>query len=375
MKRVLCSLSVCFLASLGAYAGIPPGVAALIKGAPNNLPQVNAAITRQIFRNARMNLKAPSSLMPRLKRSVVQVILPHVHNNQLLSDLPVQASGFLLSAYGQVWVASAYHVMGGTEQTRVIRLISNTGEEKEITVQVSVHGMSGWHEADLSLAMIKPEDIPEGMEPLEIAPPDLKAPAYSVGYTAGPYEMEDLLPVRRQFIGAEGVNLFGTYHINGASWEHPVNGNGQCGSPIVQQDPRTDKWYAVGLHNGHCLNLDAPELSKGSGVNLSIAVPYLLDSYFDPSLAIPSRSLYVRGFYVGRLGQTERVSKISLKRKGVVLWSKNIQRFTNPYSDAHAELALENEDLHSGDELIFTITRKRLQTPQRVIRSMVFLVP
>ncbi len=376
MKHFLILLSLFVWVFVPADAqNLSKSVAFLIKGAPADLPKVSTEVTRQIFRQARVNFKAPASLLPRMQRSIVQISLPRYTEGVLQENLPTYASGFLLSAYGRTWVASAYHVMGEAGHTRVVRFRGRDGQEKEVVVKVEVNGTSGWHEPDLSLAPIKPEDIPEGMEPLELGEPDLNAPAYSVGYTTGNYSMNDFLPVQREFTNAEGINLYGPYHINGSTWENPVTGNGQCGSPIVQRIPGTQQWQVVGLHNGHLLDLDNPHLSRGSGVNLSVAVPYLLDAHYNPSVKVPARRLYVRGFQVTSLQDNERVSEITLKRNGQEVWTKNIQKFPHPYSDAHAELAFEDDEVFRGDELVFKIVRRQQIKPNRYIYTKTFIMP
>ncbi len=375
MKRILFLLSVCLGLALPASAQLHPSVVALIKNAPKDLKPVSTKITREVFRNARANINAPKTLLPRLQRSIVQISLPHQFEKEPHASSSVLASGFLLEAYGKTWVASAYHIMG-EDNPRVVRMISKDGEEKEVLVQTSVHGTSGWHEPDVALAPIKPEDIPEGMEPLKLAEPDLKAPAYSVGYTEGEgFSMDDILPVRRTLMGAEGINLFTTYHIEGSTKEVPVTGNGQCGSPIVQQNPVTGEWNVVGLHNGHRLDLEDNSLGRGSGVNLSIAIPYLLDPYFDASMKIPARPLYVRGRWVGMLKDNERVAEMTLVRNGQVVWTKNIQKLVNPYSDDHAELAFEADEVRRGDEIIFRIMLRQREAPKRSERTLRFVMP
>ena len=376
MKRISLFLFITLLAAIPSHAQLSEGISFLVKGAPRNLPRVDTAITRQVFRAARQNLKAPVSMLPAVQRSLVQISLPKYYEGQFTEDLLVYATGFLVSSHGQTWVASAYHVMGGEGRTRVVRLIGNDGKEKEVTVRVGVSGTSGWHEPDVSLAPIKPEDIPEGMVPLEIAEPNLQAPAYSVGYTTGDYSMGDILPVRRKLTNAEGINLYGTYHIDGSTWQQPVTGNGQCGSPIVQQVPGSDEWRVVGLHNGHILDLDEPALSRGSGINLSKAVPYLLDPFFDPSLKIPTRVLSFRGFEVGNLADNERVHEIKLIRNGKEEWAENMQKFPHPYSDAHAELVLGKEhEIMSGDQLVFTVVRRQKDKAKRSKRVLTFTLP
>ena len=348
----------------------------LIKNSPKDLSYVSSAVSCKIFQAARANLQAPASLLPSLQHSIVQVLMPieEVPNLQFESA-PVSASGFLLEAYGQVWVASAYHVLGRTGRVNKIRLLAPNGEEKEIPVEVVVHGTSGYHGTDLALAPIRPEDIPEGAKPLQLAKPDLNAPAYSVGYVSGRYTMDDMLPVRRKIFGAEDGNLFTSYHIEGSTWEQPVSGNGQCGSPIVQQVPGTEEWRVVGLHNGHCLDLDNPSLSRGSGVDLSVAVPKLLDPYFDESLQIPARPLYVRGFPAGMLQPNEVVVRVKLLRDGKDIWEKNLAHLPIPYSDAHAELAFEGDDVKKGDKIVFTTLRRQAEKPRRTFRSIFFVMP
>ena len=375
MKRSLLLLAL-WLTPLMGHAQLGESLGILIKNAPKDLSYANSAVSCQIFQAARESLPLPASLLPSLQHSVVQVLMPTENMPNLqFESAPVSASGFLLEAYGQVWVASAHHVFGRTGNVHKVRLLAPNGEEKEISVEVAVHGTPSYHGIDLALAPIHPEDIPEGAKPLQLATPDLNAPAYSVGYVSGRYTMADMLPVRREIFDVEGGNLFTSYHIEGSTWEQPVSGNGQCGSPIVQQVPGTDEWRVVGLHNGHCLDLDNPSLGRSSGVDLSVAIPKLLDPYFDESLQIPARMLYVRGFPVGMLQPNEVIARVKLLRDGKDVWEKNLAYLPMPYSDAHAELAFEGYDVKKGDKIVFTMLRRQAEKPHRKFRNISFVMP
>ena len=371
MKRfVLLLLVYLFTPFVFAQSVLPYSSVNLIRGvSAQSLTPVTTKLARRMLAGIRKNTQLPSGLLARARKGVVQIARPSWENGKLQTPSSVYASGFLLRYQNRLWVASAYHVMGGKGSKRVVRIPTREGTEHDVLVEVEVNGRAGLHEPDISLAPIRAEDIPEGMEPLTVAEPMLDQPAYSVGYMTGNFSFDDFLPVKRTFTESTGNSLYGAYHIEGSSPLVPITGNGQCGSPIFQYFPgQQEKWQVVGLHNGHLLDWENSARSRGSGVNLSKILPYLVTDN------LPVRDLSFRGERVTRLHPNERVAEIALIRNGEVLTTKYMKLFEYPYEDAHAEMALWNESLKTGDMIEFTIQRRQTVEPKRSTRKTVFFV-
>ena len=368
--RKIFALLVCFAMAPVGWGQIY-NVSFLIKNAPKNFVPVSAEVARSVMAATRAQAGLPSSLIPRMQRSIVQIARPSVTK---VPNPSVSASGFLLKTYDKIFVVSAFHTMGGVGSERVVSMPGPNGSVHRVTVKVNASGMTGWHSADVALAEINPKDIPAGMEPLTLGEVNLKQPAFSAGYMTGLFGVEDFLVARRNLFNAEGFNLLGTYEIVGASWEKPLTGNGQCGAPVVQQAPGTGEWQVVGVHNGHCLNYDDQKLGRGSAVNLAKTVPYLLDASLR-GVKMSARALNFRGYQVTRLDPYERVSKIVLRRNGEVILEQDMKMFANPYSDARSELALTDMETLRGDELEYHILRHSEDRKQRTTHIVQFVIP
>ena len=92
-------------------------------------------------------------------------------------------------------------------------------------------------------------------------------------------------------------------------------------------------------------------------------------------MKIPARPIYFRGFKVGMLKDNERVATATLIRNGQEVWTKDVQKLANPYSDDHAELVLEEEEMHKGDLIRFKVMLRQDQTPKRSERELEFSLP
>ena len=353
-----------------------PAVIRLIKNA-TTLPEVSQEVVQKVFQATRMQFPGPASALTTVPRSIVQITLP-IQITRPTQVPRVQrmalGSGFLLRSHGKLWVAGAYHVMGGEGSRRMIRMQDARGNIREHEITVTAGGVSGWHSPDISLAEISPDVLVEGMKPLEIATPDMTKPAYSFGYTAGGLAPSDFLAVERRINNVQDNGMLTTFQIPGSSWETPVTGNGFCGSPIVQASEQDGEWKAVGLHDGHCLDLDEPELGQGSGVNLARVVPFMLDSYFCDHIPA-SRSLTFRGWEVARLQFLERVEKIQVWRNDNMIFERILKNYPNPYENSFAEQALENFDVHTGDKIVFHVVNPRAMPGNLRQYDVLFTIP
>lgn len=336
----------CFL-SAQLYR-VPRGLQALAKTGPElaTFQRVSPELTRKIFAAARKNFKGPENLIKNLAPSVMQVARPNSSG--------VLGTGFLISSHKRLWAVMPYHIGGSAGQKRVVRVFSADGTPKEYQVTIAVNGSAGWSSADISLAELPEDALSGGARTLPVGKPSLRLPAYSAGYAAGPFDANDLLPMRRDLICAEGFGLISGRTIEGSESSSPLLISGYCGSPVVQE--QNGVWTAVGLHSGGCVRPGAPEDGRGYAVNLSRAVPFLLDNYF---YGLPGRPLAFRGWEIGRLKHTERVKRVEIKRGGQVVFAVDLRNNPNPYSDAHTELALGYFVLRSGDVVSYQICNRR----------------
>ena len=336
------------------------GVRALIK--QDISKYVSNALLRKTLEKARHNFTGPAVAMQLARRSLVQISMPHYSS--------VLGSGFVLSSHGKTWVAMPYHLGGPVGGTRVVRIQKRDGSVAEKELTVALNGTAGWHEADVSLALLPEEWKPE-VEPWEIAPAVPDQEVYSFGYVAGELGMTEILPVTSRFLHVDRAGMLRTFHIPGSTMDNPVSGNGYCGSVLLQKI--NGHWKAVGMHNGHSMDLENPSASVGSSVNLAASMDYLLDNYFEPISM--NRGLTFRGWELARLDVQERVDSVMVIRAdGSQPFVRYLRNFPSPYSDDHAEMALADIDLQSGDKLIFTIAG-RTSTKKRVHRQVEFVLP
>jgi len=288
--------------------------------------------------------------------SLAQISLP-THMNSTF------ASGFLLRLDGKVYVAMAYHVGGSKGTERYVRVRTKTGQVYNVPVNMAVNGTAGWHMPDISLAPL-PEEL-QGLEweTLEVASPDLSRPVYSLGYSQRSTDLNDIIPLKRDLWSAEGYGLLGELDLTSNPFVSAEEGNGYCGSPLLQEFP--DGWKAVGMHSG----VDATVQTgvRVAAVNLSRAVPYLAARIRQPDLAA-KKGLFFRGQEITRLTDEERVSAVTVKRNGEVVYTQNLRAFTQPYNDARAELSLADFQTQTGDEVVFEITKQRTADSGRKIR-------
>ena len=143
--------------------------------------------------------------------------------------------------------------------------------------------------------------------------------------------------------------------------------SGYCGSPVFQK--QGDNWQVVALHSGGCAMPGNRAKSHTYAVNLSQAVPMMLDQYFQAE-KLPARPLVFRGWEIGRLLLEERVKSVAVWRGEKAVFTLDLRNYPQPYEDAHAELAFAEVDLQSGDVLRFTVLNEK-----RKLRVMEFTLP
>ncbi len=343
--------------------GVEPrsGLHALIK--QQNITAVtHAPSMRKIFNATRYQVKNSKDLLKRTRHSVVQISSPN-HS-------AVLGTGFVFKERKKIWIAMPFHLGGLSGTKRTVRLRKLDGSIAEQEVTIALNGTAGWHSPDVSLAEL-PKQWRNEVEPLEIAPADRKAETYSVGYVAGDFNMDDHVLASGQFTHVDGQSMLRQFHIPGSTLEFPISGNGYCGSVILQRI--NGEWKAVGMHNGHVLDLENPAASIASSVNLARTIPQLIDNYVHP-IAM-GHGLTFRGWEITRLDVQERVDTITVIRAdGTQEAPIYVRNFAAPYSDAHVEQAVEDFDLQRGDKLIFSI-KGRTEAQKRTSREVEFVIP
>ena len=316
--------------------------------------------TQQIYASARLQMRAPKSLLTRVPRSLVQVAR--------LTSPTVLGTGFLFRSHNRLWVAMPYHLGGRVGQKRVVRVFDEEKGFRLYEVQIVASGNAGWSSADVSLAELPEEALSHGARPLHISQPQFGVPTYSLGYTAGPFGHGDLLPMRRDILSAEGFGLIGERYLPGDNVMNPYLVSGYCGSPVLQW--RNGHWLAVGLHAGGCAFPGKPGFNRTFAINLSSALPPLLDSYLYPSNGMVSHSLSFRGWQVGRIAVDERVAQVKVYRGSRLIFSRELRNDPRPYSDVHSELALGPLVTQPGDKIVYEILNSRHKS-----RTLVFQIP
>lgn len=355
MKRFIGILFLCLFAA-SSWGQVPAiRTAGEMAAAAAVNPRLSVSLSKTLRAMQRTSTFTPlfKSTIP---GSLAQISLPN-HINRTF------ASGFLLRLDGKVYVAMAYHVGGSKGTARHARVRTKDGQVYNVPVNIAINGTAGWHTPDISLAPL-PEEL-QGLEweTLEIASPDLSRPVYSLGYSQHSTDLNDIVPLKRDLWSAEGYGLLGELDLTSNPFVSAEEGSGYCGAPLLQEFP--DGWKAVGMHSG----VDATTQTgvRVSAVNLSRAIPYLVSRSLHPDLAA-KKGLFFRGQEVTRLTDEERVSAITVKRNGEVVYTQELRSFTQPYDDGRAELALTDFQTQKGDEVIFEITKHRTIESGRKLR-------
>lgn len=323
-----------------------------------SFPRIMPELTKRIFAASRSRFAGPRELMARVPKGLIQVARPE--------SPTVLGTGFLFESHGQLWAAMPYHIGGAAGQKRVARVWTKNGL-KEYTVTVAVSGSAGWSSPDVSLAPLPKSALEKGAEPFSLGIVRTNVPSYSFGYVAGPYGRRDFLPVRRDIINAAGFGVIGKREIKQDDVRTPFLLSGYCGSPVFQK--QGDNWQVVALHSGGCAMPGSRAQSHTYAVNLSQAVPMMLDQYFQAE-KLPARPLVFRGWEIGRLLLEERVKSVAVWRGEKAVFTLDLRNYPQPYEDAHAELAFAEFDLQSGDVLRFTVLNEK-----RKLRVMEFTLP
>lgn len=326
---------------------------------PEMTNRISREVSRAAYAAARAQFTGPSELLQVLPKSIVQISRP--------GHEEVLGTGIIVNLYKKNWVLTPYHIGGVKGAKRTIRIYRAEGEPIEHEITIIANGNAGWHAPDVSMARLPAFLSPE-VSPLRIGVPDLTKPAYSIGYTAGNFSGEDILPMERRIFSDEGFGLVASRVIPGENPENPLNISGYCGSPVMQKN-MYGEWRVVGMHTGSFQPGGGLDKNRSFATNLSRTLPLLFDTYFHMNVLFP-RTLAFRGWELGHLKVSERVQKVQVIRNGEVVLERGLRNFPYAYSDEHSHLLLGDVNLRSGD-----ILRYEIRNNQREIRYLEHVLP
>ena len=261
------------------------------------------------------------------------------------------ANGFIVRYGGTNWVALSYHVGGKTGTERLVKIVLRDGTEVSFDGVVEASGNAGYHEADLSLIRI-PEKWQDEVTPLEIAAPVADLPIYSFGSVANASRHHDFLPVKRTILDQTDLSLRMTHNMPGEKSDYPAGISGYCGSPLVQEID--GELRVVGIYTGHINAVSAEEPAVSFGVDLSQALPVIVENPTRP------RTLKFLGKTVGEIPFNQRLESVGLVRispefEEESLVVRDLYHYPNRFSLEHAEQVFFDLELRSGDALAFKI--------------------
>lgn len=358
MKRFLIVSISLLLAAVSSHAQIFRGIkfpkggridAFSASWAPETVELLNVKAMRPIYRAAQQNF-SQNYLFQSAQRGLVQI--------KAKKGGEVMGTGFLVMLNNVPYIATARHVGGRVGNTVVAEVFNEHGSPLEFKVQMVAGGQRGIHSADVALAALPPEALRGGAKPFTWAAPDLKLPAFSLGYTEGLWKHRDILPMERRFLSAGQWDLIGTRPaLAQENPDEPFGFSGYCGSPVLQL--QANRWKVVGVHVGSCGIAAEPEKNRSFAVNLSETLPLLDRQLHGEKLAALTRPVKIFGQEVGQLDWEERVAAIQVYGENRLLFEKQLNGWDQVYSDEHVEWLLDEVPWQSGDLVIILIERRR----------------
>ncbi len=314
-----------------------------------NIKQLSIQEMRPIYRALQQHY-SQKYLLESAQRGLVQI------KNKPGGD--VIGTGFLVLEDNKLYVAMARHVSGHVGDKRVAAVYNHSGKPLEFKVTVAATGQRGHHMADISLSEIPPEALQGGAKPLEIAPPDLARPAFSLGYTAGAWAHRDILPMERQLLSAKGFGLVGTRPVLSVeNVDEPFCFCGYCGAPVFQL--KSHRWQVVGMHVGSCGVVGEPEANRSFAVNLSKTIPLLTERLNGRTETTATRGVKLFGQEIAQLAWEERVFAVDVYRNAQRTYEQLVDQWERGFSEEYLEELLDEFPLQSGDEVyVFIECRK-----------------
>lgn len=295
--------------------------------------QISPKILKQaVYAAARKQPTIPPYLSHNITHSLVRLYHP--------GGQKIIGTGFLLKYRHKLLAAFPHHIAGNRGQTWDIGLLPLDQKDYRMTLKVSEHGGFDEDTPDMSIIDLSSYELP-GLQPLEMAAPQMDIPAYSFGYTFGDTDADHFLPLERNLLTEQGWEITTDRYLPAEIPEQPVDLAGYCGSPLLQR--QYGGWKVVGMHLGSCVygagNYDD---NIAFAVNLSKALPLL------QNLVLPHiRPILFRGVTVDYLHPGEFIKSLEIERNGVsVFWvagshRTNIRRLE---SLVEKEITLQPED-------------------------------
>lgn len=358
MKRFLIVSISLLLAAVSSHAQIFRGIK-LPKGGridafsaswhPETVELLNVKAMRPIYKAAQRNFTQPY-LLHSAQRGLVQI--------KAKKGGEVMGTGFLVMLDSQPYVVTARHVGGHAGNKVVAEVFNEHGSPLEFKVQMVAGGQRGLHSADVALAALPSAALEGGAKPFPWAAPDLKLPAFSLGYTEGVWTHRDLLPMERRLLTSGQWDLIGTRPtVLQENPDEPFGFSGYCGSPVLQL--QANRWKVVGVHVGSCGIAGEPENNRSFAVNLSETLPLLDELAHGKELSALSRPIKIFGQEVAQLNWEERVAAIQVYNQNGFLFEQKIDEWDKAYSDEHIEQLIDDVPWQSGDLVIILIERRR----------------
>lgn len=369
MKRFLIISVSLLLAAVSSHAQIFKG-AGLFKGArvdafsaslkPETVELLNVKAMRPIYQAARQNF-SQKYLLQSAQRGLVQI--------KAKPGGDVIGTGFLVMLDNKPYVATARHVSGRPGNKIVANVFNEQGDPLEFKAPVVAGGQRGLHSADVALAQLPPEALAGGAKPFAWSAPDLTRPAFSLGYTEGPWKHRDIFPMQRQMLSAGQWDLIGTRPtVALENPDEPFGFSGYCGAPVLQL--QAHHWKVVGVHVGSCGIAEEPEKNRSFAVNLSETFPLLTQQLHGENLASLTRPVKMFGQEVGKLDWKERVGAVQVYSDFGFLFEQKVDKFDNAYSDEHIEWLIDEAPWQSGDLVVIVIEGQGGK-----VRSIEYIIP
>ena len=357
MKRFLILSVGLLLAAVSSHAQIFKGVN-LFKGArvdsfaaawePKTIKLLDVNAMRPVYEAARQNF-SQKYLLQSAPRGLVQI--------KTKKGGDVMGTGFLVALNNKPYVVTARHVGGRPGNTVVAEVFNGQGNPLEFKVKMVAGGQRGIHSADVALAELPMDALAGGAKPFAWAAPDLTRPAFSLGYTEGPWQHQDILPMQRQLLSAGQWDLIGTRPtVALENPDEPFGFSGYCGSPVLQL--QSHRWKVVGVHVGSCGITAEPEKNRSFAVSLSETLPLLTQQLQGQDLPAPMRPIKIFGQEVGQLNWEERVVAVHVYSDFGFLFEQHVDKFDRAYSDEHIEWLIDDAPWQSGDLVAILIARK-----------------
>ncbi len=372
MKRFLMiGLSLllsCGLAQAQIFKGVELAKGLRVDGwkadwCPESITELSMKAMRPIYQATRRTF-SQTYLLKQAPRGLVQI--------KTKANGEVRGSGFLLVHENKLYVATARHISGHVGSTFVAEVFNKDGSPLRFKVKVGAGGQRGYHLADMSLSEISWDALKGGAKPFDWAAPDLSLPAYSFGYTSGPWGQRDILPMERRFLEQGKWELVGTRPtVPLENPDEPFGFSGYCGSPVLQL--QEGRWVAVAGHMGSCGVVSEPENNRSFAVNLSKVLPLLSQRLAGDISSTQLRPVKLFGTQIAQLDWGERIYGVIVFRgeDEEIVSEQILNLWVHAFDEERLEDLFENITLQSGDRILIDVETRRTDTGMRYVHWVV----